>query len=205
MFKQMEWEKVYKLWKRGCYQFSNALTQPVSVETVFVEYKRDGYIYGYDWLLNEEAQERKQLIKTNPTEFLYFTKPTNKGTIQTAQMLAEAQNEEEIAAVWIAATAKELSEYRTGNGFGCYIDMLYMASCEFLRTRCVLWHHAMKRLIPEIMIPSSVLENIICKDEGPVMGLIQMNTVLLKSNWSILRYSSLQDSEIPESCCRISS
>ena len=79
-----------------------------------------------------------------------------------------------------------------------------MAACEFLGTRYYLWHHAMKRLVPEIMISSSVLENIVCKDAEPVVGLVQMNTVLLKSTWSILRYSSLKDGEIPESSCRIS-
>lgn len=203
MFEQMKWEDVYELWKIGCYHFPKALTDPVSAETVFVEYKQDGYIYGYDWLENVVAQERKQLIKKNPFQFLYFTKPSNKGTIQTAEMLMEARDEEELAAVWIAATAKELSEYRIGNNIGSYADLLYMAAYQFLKTRYYLWHHAMKRLVPEIMIPLSVLENIVCKDAKSVMGLIQMNTVLLKSAWSILRYSSLKDEELPNSLCRI--
>ncbi len=82
--------------------------------------------------------------------------------------------------------------------------MLHMAACEFLGTRYYLWHHAMKRLVPEIMIPSSILENIVCKDAEPIVGLIQMNTVLLKSTWSILRYSSLKDREVPKSSYRIS-
>lgn len=204
MFEQMKWENVYELWQRGRYYFPKVLTDHVSVETVFVEYKQNGYIYGYDWLEAEDAQKRKQLIENNPIEFLHFTKPTNKGTIQTAEMLLEAQNEEELAAVWIAATAKELSEYMIGNGVGRYANMLHMAACEFLRTRYVLWHHAMKRLMPDIMIPLPVLENIVCKDAEPVMGLIQMNTVLLKSTWSILRYSSLKDGELLESRLRIS-
>ena len=99
MFEQMKWENVYELWQRGRYHFPKVLTDPVSTETVFVEYKQDGYIYGYDWLETEEAQERKKLIKKNPVEFLYFTKPTNQGTIQTAEMLIEARNEEELAAI----------------------------------------------------------------------------------------------------------
>ena len=119
-------------------------------------------------------------------------------------MLMDAQNEEELAAIWIAATAKELYEYRYGNGIGRYANMLHMAACEFLQTRYYLWHHAMKRLVPEILIPPSVLESIICKDAAPIMGLIQMNTVLLKRSWSILRYSSLKDGELPKSHCRIS-
>lgn len=203
MFEQMKWEDAYKLWNGGCYDFYNILSSPAIAEPVFVEYKRDGYFYGFDWLQNDMAENRKLLIKKNLVEFLYFTKPTNKGTIQTAEMLIEAQSDEERAAIWIAATAKELSEYGDGNGVRRYADMLHIAACQFLKDRYYLWHHAMKRLVPEIMIPQSILENIVCKDAEPVMGLIQMNTVLLKSAWSILQYSALKDGEVPKSRYRI--
>jgi hypothetical protein len=205
MFEQMKWEDAYKLWKRGCHKFPKVLTDPVTAETVCVEYKQGGhYIYGYDWLETTEAQKRKQLIEKDPIQFLYFTKPTNKGTIQTAEMLVEAHSEEELAAIWIAATAKELCDYRIGSGVGRYADILHMAAYEFLSHRYFLWHHAMKRLVPEIMIPFSVLENIVCKDPAPVVGLIQMNTVLLKSTWNILRYSSSKNGELIKSSCRMS-
>ena len=115
------------------------------------------------------------------------------------EMLVEAQNEEELAAIWIAATARELSERRSGNGLRRYANMLYIAACDFLQPRYYLWHHAMRRLVPEILIPSSVLESMVCKDPEPVIGVIQMNTVLLKSTWRILRYSSLEEGERPES------
>lgn len=105
-----------------------SLIDPVSVETVFVEYKQDGYIYGYDWLETVEAQERKQLIKKNPIEFLYFTKPTNKGTIQTAEMLVEARNEEELAAIWIVLPKN------------CLIIGLEMA-LDVMQI-CFMWLHA---------------------------------------------------------------
>jgi hypothetical protein len=203
MFDQMKWEDVYELWKSGSYKFPKILTVPVSAETVYIEYEqRRGYIYGYDWLENAEAQERKQLIKKDPIELLYFTKHINKGTIQTAEMLVEARSEEELAAVWIAATSKELSDYQSGSGVGRYANMLYRAACEFLSNRYFLWHHAMKKLVPEIMIPSGVLKNMVCKDPEPVIGLIQMNTVLLKSTWNILRYSSLKNGELITSKCR---
>lgn len=204
MFKQMKWEETYSLWNNNSHYFSNILSEPITAESVFVEYNQEGYIYGFDWLQNKAAQARKELIEKDPLKFLYFTQPTNKGTIQTVEMLMDAQNEEELAAIWIAATAKELYEYRYGNGIGRYANMIHMAACEFLQTRYYLWHHAMKRLVPEILIPPSVLESIVCKDAAPIMGLIQMNTVLLKRSWSILRYSSLKDGELPKSHCRIS-
>ncbi len=198
MFETIEWKDVYKLWKTGCCYFPQMLSSSVSAETIFVEYKQEGYFYGYDWLRNDEVTKRKELIERNPISFIYFTKPTNKGTIQTAEMLTEAQNEEELAAVWIAATAKELSECRGGSGILYHSDRLYMAACKFLQDRYYLWHHAMKRLVPEIMVPDSVIKSVVCNDVEPVIGLIQMNTMLLKSTWSILRYSSLKEGNLPE-------
>jgi len=204
MLEKMKWEEAYSLWNDESYIIPETLSAPITVETVFVEYNQEGYIYGFDWLQNKASQTRKELIKKNPLHFLFFTHPTNKGTIQTAEMLMDAQNEEELAAIWIASTAKELYERRYGNGIGRYANMLHMAACEFLQTRYYLWHHAMKRLVPEILIPVSILENIVCRDAAPIMGLIQMNTVLLKNSWSILRYSSLKDEDMPQFRCRIS-
>ena len=203
MFEQMKWEEAYSLWRYGSYNFREILSEVVTATPVFVEFNRDGYIYGFDWLPNREAQQRRELIEKNPTEFLYCTEPTHKGTIQTAEMLVKAQSEEELAAIWIAATAKELDDGRYGNGIRPYANMLHMAACEFLQTRYRLWHHAMKHLVPEILIPYAVLENIVFKDVAPAMGLIQMNTVLLKNSWEVLEYSSLKDGKRPETHCRI--
>jgi len=117
-------------------------------------------------------------------------------------MLVNAQDKEEQAAIWIAATAKELSGGKYGTSIWRYADLLETAAWEFLGTRYYLWHHAMKRLVPDIMIPRAVLENITCEDVKPVIGLIQMNTILLKSTWSVLRYTSLKDGDFPESDLR---
>lgn len=96
MLEQIKWEEVYSRWNYESSKFSEILSEPITAETIFVEYNREGYIYGFDWLQNNEAQARKELIEKNPWQFLYFTKPTNKGTIQTAEMLMEAQDEEEL-------------------------------------------------------------------------------------------------------------
>ena len=205
MLKGIKWEDVYQSWKSESWRFYEWLSSPMPFETIFVEYNIEGYIYGYDWLENTEAMKRKSLIEKNPTDFLYFTKPTNKGTIQTAGMLVEAQDEEEIAAIWFAATAKELCEYyyENRNEVKRYAELLYTAACDFLKNRYGLWHHAMKNLVPNILLPSSVINNIVCKDVKPVIGLILMNSVLLKNNWKILRYSSLLDDALPGPLYRI--
>lgn len=205
MIEKMNWDEVYHLWQRNCYQFPEILTAPLSAETIFIQYEKDGYIYGYDWLTVEETDARKKQIIENPIEFLYFTKPSNKGMIQTAQMLMEAKNQEEIAAIWIAATAKELSERNFDNGIWKYASILETAARNFLIDRYKIWHHAMKRLVPEIMIPYNILDNLTCTSVDVVMELIQLNTVLIKNNYQLLLYSSLKEGENAEYSLRLDS
>ena len=69
MFEEIEWEDVYKVWKNSSNHFPKMLSTPVSAETIFVDYKKDGYFYGYDWLQHEEVTERKALIEKNPKQF----------------------------------------------------------------------------------------------------------------------------------------
>jgi len=198
MREQITWDKVYEMWRYGQYKFKDVSADPLSAEEVYVEYNKDGYIYGYDWLEKREAFDRKKLISERPMEFLYFTRPSNKGTIHTAEMLIEAESEEERAAIWIAATAKELCDYRGVDTIARYASEAYYAACAFLDQRFFMWHHAMRRLVPEIMIPYSVLDSLSCKSMEPVIGLIQMNTIMVKNSYTILRYSSLKDGELPE-------
>lgn len=205
MIDKMNWEDVYRLWQRNYYRFPEILTAPLSAETIFIQYEKDGYIYGYDWLTVEETEARKKQIIENPIEFLYFTKPSNKGTIQTAQMLMEAKNQEEIAAIWLAATTKELSERNFDNGIWKYASILETAARNFLIDRYKIWHHAMKKLVPEIMIPYNILDNLTCTSVDIVMELIQLNTVLIKNNYQLLLYSSLKEGESAEYSLRLDS
>lgn len=144
---------------------------------------------------NEETVSRKQLIKDNLSQFLLFTRSTNKGTIRTAQMLVEAKDPEEIAAIWIAATAFELSNIQRQKEIARQAFHLYCAAIIFLRERFIVWNHMMRRLVPDVLIPYPVLDNLCGDNAQTVMGLIQMNVLMIKSSYTILRYSSLSDEE----------
>lgn len=198
MFQPIEWNDAYQLWRYTYYEYRDILSAPVTPETIYVKYECGGDVYGFDWLEKDAVQKRKSMIANDPVQFFYFTRPSNKGTIHTAEMLADAQSDEERAAIWIGATAKELVDRHLRNGVSGYADLLYISACSFLRDRFGLWHHAMRRLVPEIMIPRTVLEHLECNDAEPVMALIQMNTLLLQNTWRILRYSSLPEEKIPK-------
>lgn len=193
----MSWEKVYELWRRGSYYFPESLSGPLNAEPVFVKYAHSGrYIYGYDWLQKEIGEQRKELIAKDPAQFLGSPLSTNKGTIQTAQMLIEAKDEEERVAIWIAATAAELMDTGLEISTSRYLWRLRDAALLFLKERYILWHHAMKKLVPEIMIPYSVLGSVQCDREETAMGLIQMSVLMLKATYMLLRYSSISEEEI---------
>ena len=192
--RSMKWEEVYKLWELSSLYLPDSLSAPVEAETVAVRYDREGYIYGYDWLRNDIAQRRKQRIADDPVGFLLFSEPTNKGTIHTAQMLTEAEDEQERAAIWIAATAFELMEHHREH-VSPYARQLHEAAAAFLRERFYLWHHAMRGLVPEIMIPYLVLDSIQCDRPEAVMGLIQTNAIMLKGCYTLLRYSSIDETD----------
>lgn len=110
-------------------------------------------------------------------------------------MLAEAKDDEERAAIWIAATSNELMQHKSSNEVARYAEMINITANLFLRDRFYMWHHAMKRLVPEIQIPSSIISGLNCKNAGAVMDLIQMNTVILQSTHRTLLYSSLGENE----------
>jgi len=193
---RIDWRTTYGLWKEGELYLPNSLSKPITAKPVFVEYNNEGCIYGYDWLENENAEERIKIVSERPTQFLLFTEPSNKGTIQTAQMLAEAKDEEERAAIWIAATTFELKNLNLKNGINGFASKLHSSAVSFLLDRYYLWHHAMRKLVPEIMIPYSVLDSIQCSQIETVMGLVQTNVMLLEGAYTVLRYSSLSDTEI---------
>ena len=196
MSNRMKWEDAYKLWQIGSLYLPASFSAPMAPGVVAVDYDREGYIYGYDWLRSDNAQKRKGLISKDPIEFMYFTKPTNKGTITTLQMLAEAEDEEERAAVWIAATAFDLAERRSVRNLVRFADELNSAAYTFLRERySFLWHHAMRKLVPEIMVPYTVLDSIKCDGADAVMGLIQTNVMLIESNYTPLLYSSVDEND----------
>ena len=185
-----EWKEVYEKWKWGRL-YIPADVEYIEAEEVHVDYPQEGHdFYGYDWLRKGEAVQRKQLIQDNLSEFLYFTQPTNKGTIHTLRMLSEADNEEERAAIWIAATAFEMRNGYTSE-IGNQAFKLYYSALGFLNETFYLWHHAMKRLVPEILVPYTLIEHIQNCDQEVLIALIQTNMVMLQGSYSALLYTSL--------------
>lgn len=198
MFEQMNWEEVYQLWTQSAYYFPNSLSLPPETERVPIACQEDECFYGYDWLECTQAAQRKQRIQTNLAGFIYFTKLTNKGTIHTLDLLSEARDDEERAAIWIAATASELKGAQYNSDVTRLAFQMHHAALRFLQNRFYLWHHAMQRLVPEILVPPMLIASLSKPDAQTVMQLIQMNTLMLKGSYRALLYSSLEEGAVPE-------
>ena len=105
------WKEVYEYWRLYSMYGSSILNSPIEPIEIFVDYpNRESVFYGYDWLTRDRYYARKSTIENNVNQFLYFTEPTNKGTIHTLNMLVNSISDEERAAIWIYTFAKEISE-----------------------------------------------------------------------------------------------
>ena len=194
---QLTWEDVYELWKQGSFPNSR-LDEPVQIETIYVNCENLPYdMYGYDWLSVEELEYRREYAEKDPAGFLQLN-CNNKGVILTAELLAKADSDEERAAVWIAATARELCNCQFGNNLYRYSQDIYDATIRHLRGKYkIAWHQATKWFIPEILVPYKMLNNILCDGFEVVMDIIQTNVLLLKNVYRITVYSSEKDGSEP--------
>ena len=144
------WEKLYECWEYYMWNAPSILKSPIAFEEIRIEYNGDGFIYGYDWISHEKLEERKKIIENDVTQFLYFTQPSNKGTIYTLQMLLEAETSEEIAAIWIYAITFEMLQNGLQGKSRKRLYQICRVTQRFLSERFCFWHHAMRKLVPEI-------------------------------------------------------
>ena len=192
---QVSWNEIYKYWSLYASLGPSILNTPISLTEIHVDFTKTGSVfYGYDWLSQDEYNSRKELIEKNLSEFLYFTKATNKGTIHTLQMLMEANDEEERAAIWIYAFAKEISDVQGGN-IQRYAYQLCNACLDFLSKRYCIWHHAMKKLVPEIFINHNIYLETEFSSVNAIIELARLNAALVRYEYLPVLYSSLKSGE----------
>jgi len=106
------------------------------------------------------------------------------------RMLVDAKDEEERAAVWMCAFAKEVMENHTGNIFRI-ADQLWKVSNDFLSERYFMWHHAMRKLVPEMFVKDLLSENIQINTVESIIDLASLNAALILHEYTPTLYSSL--------------
>ncbi|MCM1295350.1 MAG: hypothetical protein NC311_07385 [Muribaculaceae bacterium] len=190
--KEVKWEDLLTIWKHCCI-YNPILTEEMPVEIIKCKANTElSCIYGYDFILKNEVQERRKNIDS----FFLFGTPTNKGTLQTINMLRSSKDDEERMAIWCAAFAKDMLE--KGVRLNQSKNYLYWLSekCEnFLRERFYIWHHAMKRLTPDIYYGYHICDGIKIKSWQALIELIALNAKMVLQDYQLVLYSSLGENE----------
>lgn len=196
----VSWEKIYDYWCLASMHGPSVLNLPISPKELYVDFnKYDGAFYGYDWLTLKQYDSRKATIKNNVTQFLYFTNPTNKGTIHTLNMLINSVSDEERAAIWIYSFAKEISDLHNGGNINRYAYELCNASQNFLSQHFYMWHPAMKKLVPEIFINYNIYLETEFNTINAVIELARLNAAIISQEYIPILYTSLKsDEKIPD-------
>ena len=193
---ELTWEEVFNSWNLYRYSGPTVLNSPIVPKELFVDYEREkGVFYGYDWLTNAEYTSRCNAIQNNPTQFLYFTKPTNKGTVHTLNMLIDSISDEERAAIWIYTFSKELQNDHPKGNLLKYAYQLEDITSNFLSHKFYFWHHAMKKLIPEVYFNHNIYMDTQFSSYRAVIELARINAALLLYEYVPILYTSLKPGE----------
>lgn len=178
--KSMSWEEIYDYWCIYSNYGPSILKEPILPVEMYINFGNMKRIfYGYDWLSLKQYDDRKSMISDNLQQFLYFTKPTNKGTIHTLNMLVNSANEEEQAAIWLYTFSKEIVDRETRGNIGKYAYELCRISLSHLEPHFFLWHSAMKKLVPEILINHNIYSETEFHSLYAVVELARLNAAMI--------------------------
>lgn len=192
----ISWKEIYDYWCLYSMYGPSVLNLPISPTELYVDYsKYDGTFYGYDWLTLKEYESRKTAIENNVANFLYFTQPTNKGTIHTLNMLHNSVSDEERAAIWIYTFAKEISAHHNDGNINRYAHELCNISYSFLSHNFYMWHHAMRKLVPEIFINYNLYSETQFNTVYAVIELARLNAAILLHEYVPIVYTSIKPGE----------
>lgn len=176
------WPEIYAAWTAQAQE--THLSDNVEVTSVLLNFT-GGYDYlsGYDWRSSGFNAERY----ANDSYGFFFERHANEGTNTTAARLAEAKTDEERAAIWVAATIRELFDTRrTPLRMRHYLERIRCSATEFVQIRD--WHYPMKKWVPEIYIEQEELDKVNEGDLNAVIRLIQKNTAEVQCNYRIFYY-----------------
>ena len=191
-YDKYKWKEIYNYCSYYAMTYLNF--NSLKIETVEVEQLKDDYrIGGYDWDTIKNIEYKVDVIKRSPSEFLVCCDSVNKGTLHTVKLLDNAKDDEERFAIWLYAFTFELLEYRMYPATREIVQNIMLEARRFLDARVHLWHHSMKRLIPEIYISPKTFDVINTESFEPIVELALMNAMLIQNEYKAVRYITKED------------
>lgn len=196
MFKEFEytWEEIYKEWNYISY-YIPTINKKLHVNKIKVNKweREDEYFYGLDWILNESFEGRTNYVTEQPIMFMMNGEHLNKGTMTTLRYLIDAEDKETIAAIWIYAFIRDVLEYQLKNWRGEAYRMAYaieMAAKLYLKDKGMNWHHAMKKLLPDVYFTQTILEAVNVENKRIVLELAAMAVDYIYMHYKVAEYDS---------------
>ena len=191
---ELEWGALLREWEHFCKKYPEIQMDMPVQKVACKSYQPGVNIYGYDIIPKKEVENWIKKIDS----IMLFGKPTNKGTLHTIYMLRSAKTNEERMAIWCAAFAKDLFE--CGWRFKGDEDFLSKLSfqCEsFLHKKFEMWHHAMKRLTPEIYYGFNICHGVKIETWEALVEMIALNAKMVLQDYQLVVYSSWGEEEVP--------
>jgi|LSQX01.2.fsa_nt_gb hypothetical protein len=161
--------------------------------------KKNFYIWGYDWIHRDEYNARIKQVTLQTNEFLLFGHMLNKGTLHTVEMLASANNNEERAAIWLYAFFRDIDRFLNGGSRHAFAHVIQNEAYGYLSEHYYMWHHAMRKLTPNIYFHYGLFENIELKSFEPFVEIAMANAAMVLNDYTAVLYSSREDNFEPDS------
>ncbi|WP_026487315.1 hypothetical protein [Caldanaerobius polysaccharolyticus] len=193
--KEITWENIWTYWKECASIYEPKLLIPLKIEKIYVNFKDANiYIHGYDWIHINNYKKRIEYVTTRPIEFLYFGPCLNKGTLHTLEILAEAQdNIKDSAAIWLSAFTNEMMDSLPYGWRGKGYSILYKVHIESysqIKEKYFMWHHAMKKLLPEVCFSYEFLEGMSINSYRQIVELSVISSAQILNNYVAVEYDS---------------
>lgn len=192
--KEITWENILYYWKKYANIYEPQLTLPINIEKIFVNYDNTGYFHGYDWIEKNNYQERIKYVSMKTIEFLCFGASLNKGTLHTLELLHKAQEcQDDYAAIWLAAFTKDMMNslpYEWRGKAHTILNKVYIESYIRIKDKYFIWHHAMKKLLPEICFSCEFLDSININSYRQIVELSVISATQILNNYIAVEYDS---------------
>lgn len=189
MLKQLDytWKEVYETWKAISYR-KPMVNKKLLVNKIKVNQReREGSSsYNLDWVLTEDLANRTGGSAISGDGL-------NKGALRTLKYLVETEDEETRAAIWIYAFVRDITECTIENWCGDGYEItgaIESATLLYLKEKGIEWHHAMKRLLPDICFSFRFLEAFTIKDKRVFLELAALAVDYIYMHYKVVEYDS---------------
>lgn len=186
----LRWSDIYCAWEKVCDEGSGRIS--VSVRKIRSDMDMQDEA-GYDWVDMEQWTSVRDFLRENPEKWLNRHPAPGKGVRKTAQMLAEAKERVELAAVWICALTNDLQAICVNLwselDFWLLFQVCSQAEC-FLKERHLQWHPSMRKRLPVIPYSDGYLAGKKEIDLEGIMKLCSQAADWMGENYQILSYFS---------------